>query len=184
MTEKLLIGLGQVISYPTEMDRGVLDEVILEAEKDLPQLVESLKKFKEGQEGLSLAELQEIYTRTFDLKSLISLDIGYILFGEDYKRGEFLVQVQRLFNENNLEIGTELPDHLPNLLRLLVVMKDEEMKKEIIEKICLPALVKILSAFDQSTDRRDLHFYSLSAVKELFDNQYKLNDAVLKGAIC
>ena len=35
-------------------------------------------------------DLQELYTRTFDVQALTTLGVGYVLFGDDYKRGAFL----------------------------------------------------------------------------------------------
>jgi hypothetical protein len=32
-----------------------------------------------------------LFTRSFDVQAVTTLDLGYIVFGEDYKRGELLV---------------------------------------------------------------------------------------------
>ena len=44
--------------------------------------------------GMSVEDLQELYTRTFDWNPDTSLEIGWHLYGENYERGEFLVEVR------------------------------------------------------------------------------------------
>ena len=80
----------------------------------------------------SLLELQELYTRTFDLSPVCALEVGYHLFGEDYKRGEFLARLRE--TENPYELGQEqqLPDYLPVVLRLLGQMEDAEERAAMI----------------------------------------------------
>lgn len=38
-------------------------------------------------EQATVEELQELFLRSFDLQAITTLDIGFVLFGEDYKRG-------------------------------------------------------------------------------------------------
>lgn len=93
-----------------------------------------------------LSSLQEIYTRTFDLNPVCTLDIGYHLFGENYKRGVFLANLHE--TEVPFELGQErqLPDYLPVLLRLLTKLDDEELCDSLIVECMLPALAKMLKA--------------------------------------
>ena len=35
-----------------------------------------------------LDQVQEIFTRSFDVQSITTLGVGYVMFGDDYKRGE------------------------------------------------------------------------------------------------
>src|SRR3989337_3988850 len=59
-------------------------------------------------------DLQELHTRTFDVQSLTTLDTGYVLFGDDYKRGALLSNLNREHNEAENDCRGELADHLPN----------------------------------------------------------------------
>ena len=43
----------------------------------------------------ALDEVQEIFTRTFEVQAATTLDVGYVMFGDDYKRGEMLVNLSR-----------------------------------------------------------------------------------------
>ncbi|NJN14286.1 MAG: hypothetical protein HC813_01110 [Planctomycetes bacterium] len=65
------------------------------------------------------SEMEELYTRTFDINPVCSLETGWQLFGEDYKRGAFLVEMRQRLQEAEIPEGTELPDHLGYTLRLL-----------------------------------------------------------------
>ena len=100
--------------------------------------------FSKGVVTLPLWELQELYTRTFDLSPVCALDIGYHLFGENYKRGIFLANLRE--TEAPFDLGQEhqLPDYLPVLLRLLTKLDDEELRGSLISECLVPALEKML----------------------------------------
>jgi nitrate reductase assembly molybdenum cofactor insertion protein NarJ len=96
--------------------------------------------------------MEELFTRSFDVQSVTTLDVGYVLFGEDYKRGELLANLNREHNESGIDCRNELADHLPNLLRLLAVIGDEpdkaEMLEELVEEILAPGLRQMIAEFD------------------------------------
>jgi nitrate reductase assembly molybdenum cofactor insertion protein NarJ len=96
----------------------------------------------------ALDEMQEIFTRSFDVQSITTLSVGYVVFGDDYKRGELLVNLNREHREAGVDCGSELSDHLPNVLRLIARWRDEEMVVEFVEEILHPALDGIIGEFD------------------------------------
>ncbi len=102
-----------------------------------------LSDFSELVKETSLLELQELYTRTFDLSPVCALEVGYHLFGEDYKRGAFLAQLRETENPYELGQDGQLPDYLPVLLRLLGQMEDAELRASLIGCCLLPALEKM-----------------------------------------
>lgn len=110
----------------------------------------SLGEFVAGVESLSITSLQELYTRTFDLNPSCALEIGYHLFGENYKRGEFLAHLRE--TEAGFALGQEqqLPDYLPVLLRLLVKLEDEELRGSLIVECLIPAIEKMLASFKET----------------------------------
>jgi nitrate reductase assembly molybdenum cofactor insertion protein NarJ len=99
-----------------------------------------------------LSQMEELFTRSFDVQSITTLDVGYVLFGEDYKRGELLANLNREHNESGIDCRNELADHLPNLLRLLVVIGEDpektELVEELVEEILAPALRQMIAEFD------------------------------------
>ena len=129
----------------------------------------------------SLESLEESYTNTFDIQAVCPLEVGYTLFGEDYKRGEFLVRMSDLHKEYGTDlISSELGDYLPNVLKLLSKMPNESFKIEFIEKLFLPALAKMLKNFD---DRKVLNPFSrpLRVMNELLLSNYKMNSKILEA---
>ena len=106
---------------------------------------------------LSLPEFQELYTRTFDLNPVCALEIGYHLFGENYKRGEFLANLRE--TEAPFDLGQEhqLPDYLPVLLRLLTRLDDKELHDSLISECLIPGIDKMLGSLkDTENPYREL----------------------------
>lgn len=93
-------------------------------------------------------DLQELHTRTFDVQSLTTLDIGYVLFGDDYKRGALLSNLSREHAQAENDCGRELADHLPNVLRLIPKLKDRNLLDELVSQILVPALMLMIREFD------------------------------------
>jgi len=106
--------------------------------------------FRRKVERLSVEKMQELYTQTFDLNPVCTLDVGYHLFGENYKRGELLAKLRE--TEEPYEIGqaNQLPDHLPVLLRLIEKLEDEELRMALIAEVLIPALGKMVEALGQT----------------------------------
>jgi nitrate reductase assembly molybdenum cofactor insertion protein NarJ len=93
-------------------------------------------------------DLQELHTRTFDVQALTTLDVGYVLFGDDYKRGALLSNLNREHGRAGNDCRGELADHLPNVLRLLPKLEDAELRNELAEHLLIPALMLMLREFE------------------------------------
>jgi len=93
-------------------------------------------------------DLQELHTRTFDVQALTTLGIGYVLFGDDYKRGALLSNLNREHNDAENDCGGELADHLPNVLRLMPKLRDQSLLEELVEQLLVPALMLMIREFD------------------------------------
>ncbi len=116
----------------------------------------------------TLDEVQEIFTRTFDVQAITTLGVGYVMFGDDYKRGEMLVNLSREHRDAGIECGTELPDHLPNVLRLMARWENGELAAEFAEHILHPALERMIAEFgprhiEQRNALYEKHFKTLIA---------------------
>lgn len=121
-----------------------------------PKAAEALKPFAGFSETSSFIEVQELFLRSFDIQAITTLDIGFILFGEDYKRGKLLVNLNEEHKNAGNDCASELADHLPNLLRLLPRMKDESMRAEIAVLLLIPAVEKMISEFSpQKIEKKD-----------------------------
>jgi len=81
----------------------------------------SFDKFIRELEALSLSEQEELYTRTLDLSPLTAPYVGYQIWGESYKRGEFMARLSGEMRIFEIDMEGELPDHLIPVLRYLEV---------------------------------------------------------------
>ncbi len=89
--------------------------------------------------------MEELYTRTFDLNPVATLEIGWHLWGEQYERGRFLADLRGLQEELGVDAGSELPDHLTAVLATLARMEEPA---PLAEKIS-PALAKIAAPLEE-----------------------------------
>ncbi len=87
-----------------------------------------------------LPTLEERYAATFDLRPVCYPYIGFHLFGETYKRGEFLARLNERYRERGFDVVGELPDHLGVVLRYLARTPDPAL----LEEGAIPALQRMI----------------------------------------
>jgi nitrate reductase assembly molybdenum cofactor insertion protein NarJ len=135
--------------YPTQLRRlcELLEGRYPLAAVELEAFAKALPSDGESFSVDALDEVQEIFTRSFDVQSITTLSVGYVMFGDDYKRGELLVNLNREHNEAGVACGSELPDHLPTVLRLISRWKDRELVTEFVEEILHPAVKRMIAEF-------------------------------------
>ncbi len=90
--------------------------------------------------------LEELYTRTFTVQPITNLEIGYTLFGEDYKRGALLANLSREHQQAGTDCGGELADHLSNVLRLLPRL-EPTLGAELVRVLLAPAVREMIREF-------------------------------------
>jgi len=139
--------LSRLLAYPDESFPERLTAVREELQEADPAAAAEIECFATGVEDLSLERLQELFTQTFDLNPVCSLEVGWQLFGEEYSRGTFLVAVRAMLRESGIKESGELPDHLTHILPLLDRMEEHE-QKYFNDKYVKPALTKMLNAFE------------------------------------
>lgn len=140
--------LAKLFEYPGADYPEEIKEVEILLSKLYPDTIPIIKEFTNYVSNASTEELEELFARTFDIQAITTLDIGYVLFGDDYKRGELLVNLNREHSEAGNDCGNELADNLSNLLKLLPKMENMAVREELVEKIIMPALSKIINEFD------------------------------------
>lgn len=101
--------------------------------------------------AMDVAELEELFTRTFDINPVCSLELGWHLYGETYQRGSFLVSMRETLRALEIPESTELPDHLSHALSAVGRM-DEGEARAFVNQYLLPALRKMLEGFASSTN--------------------------------
>lgn len=82
----------------------------------------------------SLVQLQEEFSRIFDLSPETCLNMTYHRYGESRERGSALAGLTGLYRNAGYEIlGSELPDYLPLILEFLSIC-DEDAGLKIIKE--------------------------------------------------
>jgi len=122
----------------------------------------SMDEFAESAKGRGVHELQELWTSTFDLKPVCSLDLGWHLFGENYDRGLMLVRMRAELARHGIAESHELPDHLSHALRLLGRMAPDDAE-DFAAACVVPALGRIVSSLPAD----NLFYPLLLALREL-----------------
>lgn len=143
--------LAQLFEYPDAdyPDRvGDIEEYLNGRYADA---ADELGRFSELLPADNLQTMQELFTRSFDVQAATTLDVGYVLFGDDYKRGILLANLNAEHRAAGIDTGTELGDYIPNLLRLMAVIEDEEVLHDLAYAILGPALLEMIGEF--SIDR-------------------------------
>ena len=138
---------AEILTYPDDTySRRVCDcgELLSRIH---PALAGAFQGFSKRIIGRPLTELEEFFTRTFDLNPACCLEVGWHLFGENYERGRFLVRMRQELRRRGLEESTEMPDHLAHVLQALARMEPETAAGFISDGV-LPAVSKMAEALE------------------------------------
>ncbi len=159
--------IADLFRYPTP---GTLKSIPLVAaflnEKDVV-LSAKFKDFADFHAHKTLSSLEEHYIGTFDVRAVCHLDIGYIIFGDDSKRGRFLYHVKEEQEKIGNECGSDLADFLPNILTLLAKTKDQDLIEELSVSILLPALAQMQQKLERERNIFTLPVEILMALIEM-----------------
>lgn len=109
--------LAEAFSYPhpgllKELGEGLSATAKSPAHRSLESFVRKVAR-------LSLAEWEELATRTLDLSPAAAPYIGFQTWGDGYPRGEFMSKLNRAMRESGVPTDGELPDHIVPVLRYL-----------------------------------------------------------------
>jgi nitrate reductase assembly molybdenum cofactor insertion protein NarJ len=113
----------------------------------MPDYADKINDFVTAIEALTVKEQQEYFLKTFDVQAICYLDLGYVMFGEDYKRAQLLVNLQNEHKVAGVDCGNELADHLPNVLTLLAQTSSNSFAEELGFIITIPAVRFMLTKF-------------------------------------
>jgi len=152
----ILDHVAGLLRYPTEGFESRFDKALAAVEAVDLEFAESFAPLARRVGELTSTEMEELYTRTFDINPLCTLEIGWQLYGEDYNRGALLVRMRSMMRSVGVVETTELPDHLVHVLPVLGRV-DEDMARELAGGFVLPALRKMLDAFAE----KDNPYWSL-----------------------
>lgn len=115
-----------------------------------PEAAAILEPFTRHFISLDQDRREELFTKTFDVQPICYLDLGYVIFGEDYKRGTFLQNMKEEQRRVGRDCSPELPDHLFHVLCLMTIHPDKNFVDELAAKIMVPGVKKMIQEFDQA----------------------------------
>lgn len=140
--------LATLVAYPGPEFEGDVRRAIALHSEFYPRAAQRLEQFQRLLPMGDVIALRELHTRTFDVQAITSLDIGYTLFGEDYKRGALLANLSGEHTRAGNDCGAELADHLTNVLRLLPKLTDGALREELVRVLLAPALEEMIREFE------------------------------------
>lgn len=155
--------LAGLLAYPQPGYLGKLDACQRALAELVPEAAVRLSRLALHLRSKTDEEAEELYTHTFDLNPVTSLEVGWQLFGENYARGEFLVLMREELRRHGLAESTELPDHLTHVLPALARM-DQKQADRFVVRYLLPALEKMLAGLAKQAN---LYQDLLEAVRDV-----------------
>jgi len=169
--------LASLFEYPDAGYPGRVKDIKDYLDGRYPEAAAELGRFVALLPPGDVQAMQELFTRSFDVQAATTLDIGYVLFGDDYKRGILLANLNREHRNASIDTGTELADHVPNLLRLMAVIEDEEVLHDLAYAILGPALLEMIGEFSVERVRKRNKSYK-KHYKTLIESPAGASDAV------
>ena len=147
MRAELHDALAELFEYPRDGHaarmRGLARQIAAHS-SEAGADVEPLARFAEQ---MSLGECEELYVRTFDANAERALEVGWQVFGEQYERGAFLVDLRGRMRTLGVAETTELPDHLTQVLRLLGRMSEDDART-LVARAVTPSLKRVRESID------------------------------------
>lgn len=133
-----LAALAPLLQYPQEDYLARAEECKAMVDLFYPDAVPGMAEFQTALSTKSLSELEEIYTRTFDMAPLCTPYVTTYLYGEEnLERGALMTKLAERYAQGHFDLNGELPDHIAVILAFCPQFDETELS-EIIE-YCLAA---------------------------------------------
>ncbi len=141
---------------------------------DYPEEADKIQSFVDYVESIPLGRLEEIYTGTFDMNPACYIFTGYILFGESFNRGKFLVRLQKEYRERGFSAGSELADHLAIMFRFMSILDaDEHTARLLLKDVFVPVLTKMNSGFKSKNENPNPYRQVLRAIMAVLERVHE-----------
>lgn len=122
--------LAVLLEYPRSSFFEDLDRVVLNLDESCPQAAASIRKFRQELAERSVSDMEELFTRTFDVAPIVCPYITAHIYGdENFDRGRLMSALSSKFVERGFEPGAELPDHIAILLRFAPYLDEDEISE-------------------------------------------------------
>lgn len=168
-TIDMYTALADFLAYPEGENRTDLAAWSDYVRGEYPTAATHLDRFLRETEHLSAEELQEIYTRAFDVAPQCIPYLSVYLFGaESFKRAELMAGLKEVYERGGFDCGQELPDHLAVVLRCASAFSHEEWNE--LMGWCAPGPIKAMIAGLKQASSPYLHV--LLAIRHVLQTQY------------
>ncbi len=141
----LLDALSELFEYPGEGFADAVAAFRAIADGRRPGSGDRLADLERRARGMSRGEVEEMFTRTFEINPVCALEVGWHVYGEEYERGALMVRLRQELRRHDVAEGNELPDHLTHVLRLLGRL-DSALADDLAGRYVLPSLSKMIDA--------------------------------------
>ena len=161
----LFDAFAALFEYPGSDIKEQAAQCLIQLQPIHPEIAEALEKFVRRLDQLSLDKMRELYTTTFDMQPVCYPYLGYQLFGESYKRGAFMAQLNEAYHTIGYSAVQELPDHVAIVLRYLgldATNRQHDFCQALINEGLIPAMEKMLKVFGEGSENP--YFGLLSAL--------------------
>ncbi len=145
-----LTELAAALEYPGSDTAQRCRQAAKHLAQDHAELANALRTLADWLSEATRGRAEEWYSQLFDLSPVCTLNLGYHLFGEQYERGAFLAGLVSEHRNAGLEPPSDLPDHLPAVLRLLGHLDSDEDAVVLVSHAVLPALSRMLNDLKDS----------------------------------
>jgi len=150
--------LSKLFTYPDEKYIENTKKAIKVLEKENPQASKEVEEFLKLL-PTDIYSQQELYTKSFEVQAVTSLEIGYVLYGDDYTRGVILSNITAEQKKVGNDLNGELADHLSNVLRLIPKIEDKELLNDLVTLMVAPAVENMMKEYTPSSMKQKDKFY-------------------------
>ncbi len=160
---KHYIAISKLFDYPDDNYLENIDRASKALLANYPSASIELRELK-NLLPTDIYKLQELYTKSFEVQAVTSLEVGYVLYGDDYTRGRILANLSAEHRAVDNDCGGELPDHLANLLRLIPKIESQELLDDLVKLLIAPGVENMMKEYSPS---------SMIQKDRLYKKQYK-----------
>ncbi len=168
--------LANALEYPEPGYREKVQLLVGTLGSRYPLAAEQIAKFVAQTASRPVEELEELYTRTFDMAPVcVPYVTSYIYGQENFQRGELMALLKEEYRKCGLDAHGELPDHIGLLLRFLDYISEEE-KQDLAKYVIRKPLKEMVSRLGEAGNP---FRYLMSAVLDVIQADYpekKQND--------
>ena len=154
--QQLLDSLAGLFEYPSWDFSERVTSCRALADQRSPGRGDAIAALEERTKGMGRGEVEEMFTRTFEINPVCALEVGWHIYGEDYARGALLVRLRQELREQGIPEIAELPDHLTHVLQLLGRL-GSSLADDLAGRYVLPALKKMIE--DGSLEEYSLKYF-------------------------